>query len=413
MDTNKEYAPKIMSVEECRNAVQQKQTVMNSIKNQKKRSRRFEDLEEGISSLEVEEKKYLPIRTTVVRYNSMTFDKLKIAISYSNPKSKPFVVIDENAFKCCHTESNRVYYRFDGRKKHLKRNLQIKYGQTKNDCDYFELIIEFTSTILGDRMMELIRSDNIRDCLRLLDTKYHLIRILDIEDFIKKAYVLRCDVTIDKRIDDNFAKDFADFTNYNRKNAERVVYRQYSRSSNFYVENNVDSNSKRKMRLTFYDKYKKLKAKKGHGLPLDFRIEKNRQIYRLEMNLISVKQIKEYLRVKDNLLRNVLACREQPIHSLYKKYVCLQGQPVQMTDNIKSHFQYLLAKDCQFDIEKIELVLRQYIKPWQTKHLVPYRLICCQQSNLLKDIKPLIQNITKLLSIEYEVTQSNINLLAG
>lgn len=413
MDTNKEYAPKVMSVEECRNAVEQKLTVMNSSENQEKCSCRFDDLEEGVFPLEVVEKKYLPITTTVVRYNQMTFDRLKIAISYCNSKSKPFVVIDKDAFKCCYAGSNRVYYRFDGRKNHLKRNLQIKYGQTQNNCDYFELVIEFTSTILGDRMMELISSENIRDCLRMLDTKYHLIRILDIEDFIRKAYVLRCDVTIDKRIDDSFAKDFADFTSLNRGNAERVVYRRYSRSSNFYVENNVDSNSKCKMRLTFYDKYKKMKAQKESGFPLDFMTEKYRQVYRLEMNLISVKQIKEYLHVRDNLLWNVLACREQPILSLYKKYVCLQGQSVQMTDNLKSLQQYLLAKNYQFDIEKIELVLRQYIKPWQTKHLTPYRIICCQQSNLLKDIKPLIQNIIKLLSIEYEVTQSNVNLLAG
>lgn len=335
-----------------------------------------------------------PICDVVVGSKMMTFDKLKMVLRYYT--IPPFLVLNEKAFTCEHKQNGQACYTY----KDKDINLFIRYGKTRLNCKYNELIVEITSTILQERKMELISNNNIRDCLKMLAEKYKLIQIIDIEYFIQNAYVMRCDVTIDKCLDTDMAKKFYEYTYNNRKNIRTSDMDTYE-DVNFTLQNNVKNGSANKIRLEFYDKELQLKSIAGK-LSSVIDPKQYKDMYRLEFNLINPKQIKEYLSIKSNLLSDVLWSEAQPILKAYEKFVLFQSDMKPLIREKKTYVDNLIAKDCRYDITLIENQLRKFHKPWLKKYLAPYREICTLHALLESQMQELIHETKKILTIPYE-----------
>ena len=322
----------------------------------------------------------------------MKFDNLKIGVAYGN--WCPIEVLNPEAFNC-KTENGHITHCF----KDHKTKLCIRYGETKYSCEYREVTIDIPASSLKECMMELISIDNIRTFLRALDTKYHLICIKDIEKFIQDAYVVSCDVTKDVHMDKSFAKQILDYTMNNRKNMWSTKFQPY-RNGNFYIEKDVNSTCKD--HFTMYAKYPKLYQMRKNGfLPEDMDIEKYCSTYRFELHLTSAAAVKQHLQINNNRLLDVLNSKAQPLLNVYNIYICFRKEPQQLVKTLKAYKQYLIAKDCGFDLQRIECKLRGMSKSWSTSRLDPFRIICSQRKGLKADTEELINKIKDTLTIEY------------
>lgn len=256
------------------------------------------------------------IGSYVAKSQPMYFDKLKIRVSYPNGKSQPFEVVDKNKF-WKHVKKGITYYEY----KHPTKNIYIRYGEIGTNKELCAIYIEFTSSIIEGRELELISEQNISDILKSLDTEYQTIRIKDVKHFINNAYVYCCDVTKDQFLTEDEAKLFQTFTYTNRKNTREAKV-DLREGVNFILENKVKSASVRKLRLTFYDKYKKLLIDERYNrLPFGFNLNAQKGKHRLELNLKNPQLIKEYLNIRDNSLRLVLSSQAQPILKFYGEMI--------------------------------------------------------------------------------------------
>lgn len=350
------------------------------------------------------------IHSVVIDHNPMTFDKLKVRSTYPHSGAAPFVVLDKKKFTR-HQANEQVYYEYTY--KHPPIELYVCYGQKNAEKDYQEIIINFTSSILGRKKMELISINNIKDCFEMLDSEFHLIRITNIDNFINHAYVDRCDVTKDIHLSKDMARKFCKYTYINRRNtrASKVDIRQ---DPNFILENKVKSSSVQKERLTFYDKYRKLCIDKTrHGLlPAGFDVEMYKDWYRLELNLRNPRQIMSYLKISDNTLRKVLTSQEQPLLSCYNKLIQTPRSITSLViEDAKTYKDYVVAKLNNFDIEVIEEILRHFYKPWRTSILQPYIDICNSRGRYMRDMQLLKEKVKDILSFKFDKTIKFANLI--
>lgn len=338
------------------------------------------------------------IGSYVAKSQPMYFDKLKIRVSYPNWKSQPFEVVDKNKF-WKHVKKGITYYEY----KHPTKNINIRYGEIGTNKEICAIYVEFTSSIIEGRELGLISEQNISDILKSLDTEYQTIRIKDVNHFINNAYVYCCDVTKDQYLTEDEAKLFQTFTYTNRKNTREAKV-DIREGVNFILENKVKSASVRKLRLTFYDKYKKLLIDERYNrLPFGLNLNAQKGKHRLELNLKNPQLIKEYLNIRDNSLRLVLSSQAQPILKFYGEMIQFprDTQPM-ITRDLKYYMKYLLAKDCGFDLAKIEEILRSYQTPWRTTLLTPYVDICNEHGQLRKKMQEYVKKVKDMLTIKYE-----------
>ena len=320
------------------------------------------------------------IGSYVARLQPMCFDKIKIRVSYPNGKLQPFEVIDKNKFGK-RLKNGIAYYEY----KHRTKNIYIRYGEIGTNKELCAIDIGFTSSIIERRDLELISGNNISSILNSLETEYHLIRIKNVEEFIDEA------------------KLFQMFTYTNRKNTREAKV-DIRGGVNFILENKVKSASVKKLRLTFYDKYKKLLIDERYNrLPFGFNLNAQKGKYRLELNLKNPQLIKEYLSIRDNSLRLVLSSRAQPIHRFYGEMIQFPRDTKPMvTRDLKYYMKYLVAKDCGFDLPKIEETLRSYQTPWRTTLLTPYIEICNEHGQLRKKMQTYVKKVKNMLTLKYE-----------
>ena len=409
MENRHYFTPRFVNVEEARNAAEQQPQVINQSKANKLNIPKDDTLTcSPMLQIVREMTKHETINSFVVKNYSMTFDKLRIGYTYYTSKARPFKVVNQDLFECRYTKSGGCYYEY----RHPKIDLYIRYGLKENDRETWELIIECTSTVLQERMMELISNDNIREILQMLDTDYHLIRILDIEDFISKAYVYACDVTKDLHMTLMEAKVFQKFTYNNRNNTHKSKVDLWT-ETNFILENKVKTASKKKVRLTFYDKHKKLERdRQFYKLPWGFNVDEQYGKYRLELVLKNRELVKEYLNLRDNTLREVLNSREQPISRFYWELIkCPVSIQPFVWKNRKEYLNYLIAKDCDFDLAKIEERLRMFYHPWRTSLLIPFIRICNGRKKMQKAMRDFTTKVKELLTIRYEERRKVANLV--
>ena len=237
----------------------------------------------------------------------LTFDKLKIVV-----KSTDYINnINLDKFKTIIRNDKIIEYRYQ------QTTPYILY--IEKDLVESELVIEFTGKILGVQYPELINQTTIRQCFDTINTLG--ICTLDVNGILTFGNVVKADVTKDIEYSDiaSLSKELLSCI----KNNER--YNATCEGGNFIVEKKVKT-SNRKMRLTIYDKEKEMSLAENQRwlqslgyAEAEHITDYFRKKIRFELNLTSIKAIKDSLCIQDNSISSVLKSETNPIMSFLDK----------------------------------------------------------------------------------------------
>jgi len=252
-------------------------------------------------------------------------------------------------------------------------NLMIEKNKDRN-----ELVIEFTGKILLDDYPQLISESTIHQCFENIN-KLGICK-LDIDSIIKDSQVVKCDVTQDISYKKNI-KDLTSGIIDGIKNHKKYSYRQDG--GNLTLKNNV-STKNRQVSLIVYNKEEEMERATNRAFMSSIKCPERlsdsfKDKTRFEINLKSVKQIKERLHINDNRLLSIFESSAQPILDFLNEIIkpC-SGQPKGIT-NLHDYLRYLLLVTCDFDLKKVENIVRSYGSPKASisRKMEPYK-------NLLK-----------------------------
>ena len=271
-----------------------------------------------------------------------TFDRLKIVAAID-----AIDVVNENVFVKTLVNDNVVsmkYYR------ETPSKLMIKVDYASG-----EMVMEFTGKILAHNYPHLISMANIEECFRNIESlgfcRFDM-------DLLMRSEVVSCDVTKDVKCTD--VKKVQSYIRSHVSNYNKYVCRAL-RNGNVVLEKNVTT-KKNKKRMTIYDKEQEMKKSDNtrfmqrNGLTDEF-VGK----CRFEINLNSKEQIRNALHIEDTNLLTVLNSETNPILEFMDEAVCgSQGQKA--CSDWKSYQRYLVLKDCDFDLEKVEAKVRSLYK---------------------------------------------------
>lgn len=237
----------------------------------------------------------------------LTFDKLKIVV-----KSTDYINnINLDKFKTIIRNDKIIEYRYQQTTPYI---LYIEKNLVES-----ELVIEFTGKILGVQYPELINQTTIRQCFDTINTLG--ICTLDVTGILTFGNVVKADVTKDIEHSDitSLSKELLSCI----KNNER--YNATCEGGNFIVEKKVKT-SNRKKRLTIYDKEKEMSLAENQRWLQSFGYAEAEHItdyfrkkIRFELNLTSIKAIKDSLCIQDNSISSVLKSETNPIMSFLDK----------------------------------------------------------------------------------------------
>lgn len=267
-----------------------------------------------------------------------TFDRLKIVTAID-----VIDVVDESVFVKTLVNGNVVsmkYYR------EVPSKLMIKVDYASG-----EVVVEFTGKILGHNYPHLISMANIEECFRNIESlgfcRFDM-------DLLMRSEVVSCDVTKDVQCSD--VRKVQSYIRSHISNYNKYMCRAL-KNGNVVLEKNVTTR-KNKKRMTIYDKEQEMKKSDNtrfmqrNGLTDEF-VGK----CRFEINLNSKEQIRNALHIEDTNLLTVLNSETNPILEFMGEAVCgSQGQKA--CSDWKSYQRYLVLKDCDFDLEKVEAKVR-------------------------------------------------------
>lgn len=231
----------------------------------------------------------------------LTFDKLKIVVN----SSKFIDNLNLNKFQTIVKDGKVTQYRYQQTTPYM---LYIE-----KDLIDDELVIEFSGKVLGAKYPELINRTNIRQCFHIINTLG--ICTLDIDGILILGMVVKADVTKDIEYNDitSLSKELLSCI----KNNER--YNATMEGGNFIVEKKVKT-SNRKIRLTIYDKEKEMNLAENQRwlqslgyAEAEHITDYFRKKIRFELNLTSIKALKDNLHIRDTSLSSVLDAETSPI----------------------------------------------------------------------------------------------------
>ena len=287
------------------------------------------------------------------------FDKLKIITSINNIND-----INKDKFQSIYKEEILQSYKY---KQNTPYSLLILVNYTNN-----ELVIEFSSKILKDNSNQLININNIHECLYNINQLN--ICSLNIDKIISDSDITKCDVTMDISYSD--IKTLETQISTNLVNYKKWICKSYK--NGFSIEN-VASTPRHKIRLIIYDKKEELKKSNNTSFinsllnpdeVLSFYEEK----IRFELNINTMKQIRDFLEVKDNQLMSILSTNANPIKTVIHKAV-KEAKDITCDSDYKNYIRRLVLEDCNNDLNNVEKKLRSFSsKNTSIKRLMaPYR----------------------------------------
>jgi hypothetical protein len=291
----------------------------------------------------------------------LCFDKLKIVTSTDCIEK-----FDESKFQSAYKNGKLQYH---------------KYVQTTPckllimiNCDKNELVMEFTSKILGIDFINLINEETIGECLLRLE---RLVEFnVDVEDIIENSEVVKCDVTQDVTCNEdmNTLKRYvnSNLTNYDKWKCEPYRYG--------FVLRNIAATHRYKKRISVYDKEKELQKATNKDFFNQFDDDCFLQDYfrgkiRIELNINTKIQIRELLGIPDNKLANVLRSKANPILAVLNEALTTAPENACPVCTVKEYHYILTLQDCGNDLGKVEAKLRTLISRNTsiTKAMKPYR----------------------------------------
>lgn len=285
----------------------------------------------------------------------LTFDKIKLVTTLSD-----ITINDKSVFVSTVENETITALKYHQDKPYL---LNIKIDYTSR-----EVVIEFTGKVLGRRYKELISIKTIRDCFSTINDLGFC--TIDIDSVLGHAEVVQCDVTSDVDCD-----NVPQLCSYIRSHISN--YNQFKCSllwnGNLTIERNVTT-KKYKRRMVIYDKALEMAKKKNRAFVEANEIQGDFDgKCRLEVNLNSKRQIRDNLGISDNNIMTVLSATLNPIRSFLSEAI-RDTSPEDYSDR-KTYFTYLVLRDCDYDLAKVEAKMRELYRKGTNISMVmqPYR----------------------------------------
>ena len=252
-------------------------------------------------------------------------------------------ITDEDAFSKVIKDDAIVALRYE-QSSPYKLRMKVDY------CKY-EVSIEFTGKVLGQRYPELISADTIEDCFRNIEALGFCSFNLPV---IMESDVVSSDITRDITVEDislltSYMKSHV--SNYKQVNAKEC------RNGNLIIEKNVSSRECQK-RLTIYDKEREMKLSnnrpfvRGNGLEGAFV-----GLCRFELRLQSKESIRNALSIPITSLNAVLSSSAYPIPDFIKEAITSENGKRHFS-SMKEYLYSLVLKDNDNDLEKVEATIR-------------------------------------------------------
>ena len=314
----------------------------------------------------------------------MKFDRIKIITNVENISG-----IDTNKFVENCKNGTTLYYKYS-------QNVPFHVCIIAN-YQTGELSVEFTGKILLDDYKHLISKDNIRTCFQKINQMG--ICNLDIDNIINDAIVVKCDVTQD--VNTKCLSEIISYVKLNIKNYRKWIVKQYR--DGIVIENTVKT-PKHKKRLIIYQKGNELQKAANNSFlnALENRtsmLQYYNDVVRFELNINTMKQIRDLLGIDDNRLCKVLNATTNPILSVI-------NQTIKFTDNqsaydvmtLREYERKLLIESCSYDMNEIEMKLRSLMSKNTsiTRLLKPYRELCTKllevNSSEIFDFRKLLED---------------------
>ena len=294
----------------------------------------------------------------------LTYDKLKLTTEISNIKIKDKerfnkIVRNEKISSMMFTMS-------------FPYSLSIKIDYIRN-----EAVLEFTGKILGKHYPQLISHETINECFENINR----LGVCEIKaDAMMNSKVVVCDPMKDIQYSD--IPQLSAYIRSNLVNHQKYIC-QVARNGNLIISKNVMTKQYRK-RLTIYDKHKEMSKSDNIAYQNLFGIDSScfEGVCRFEMNLNSQAQIKDSLHILNTTLYDVLYSTANPIRDVLND-VLADEQHLPLTSK-KSYESYLVLRDCDFDIEKVEMKMRGFYTSRGTsikKIMQPYREVLIQMQD--------------------------------
>ena len=313
----------------------------------------------------------------------LTFDKLKIVIK----SSKHIDNINTNKFNTIIKDDVITEYRYSQTTPYL---LYIE-----QDIIEDEVVIEFTGKILGADYPNLINRENIRQCLDNINALG--ICTLDVDGILNYGEVVKADVTKDIEYENDISTLTTEMMSC-IKNYKR--YEATFDKGNFTIRiKNKTPN--RQLRLVLYDKEKEMSLMDNQrwiaslGDAAAHRInEYFRGKIRFEMNLNSIKAIKDGLCLRDNSISSVLNAETNPIMPFLDK-VLLDNAEARVAKSVHDFERITLMEKFGNDMKAIERAILPYKSPKTnlSQIMKPYhQLFNALNSNNSTSIKEKLKN---------------------
>ena len=263
-------------------------------------------------------------------------------------------------------------------------SLTIKNNPGKN-----ELVIDFTGKVLKDAYPSLISHKTIRQCfdnicaMRICD--------LDIDAILDNSEVCLCDVTKDFVCNHPMA-EIKRHIKASIRNYDKWLVKN-CRNNGLEIYNSVTT-PRRFKRFIIYDKSKEMIRAENKGFlacvdnpnallhQFDGRV-------RLELNLRSKEQIRNYLHIPNNQLQAVLNSTATPILEIYDESI---AETIPVSNAIYNKAEKLaLLEQCNYDLQAVEMKIREHTPKNSSirRKMEPYR-------QLLQSIQNAAQNTMNL-----------------
>lgn len=266
----------------------------------------------------------------------------------------------------------------------VKQSTPFKLGISKNVLEGCWLV-EISAKILCDSYPLMICSGTIDHFFTLL-SRLGMIRYLNAEETKRQAEVLKCDVTSNVNFGDmNGVGDWEQLKkiiNISIRNYSKWQVKNYRGVSNGIVVENSTTSPKYHRRLTFYNKTHELSLARNRAFLAT--LEEPQQVLqhfnnkvRIEANLYSQKQIREYFEVESTRLMDVLNSDANPLKSVMNEMF----EEVSATNeeiNARNADKINTLKICNWDLRRVEALIRQNTTNIR-QALRPYKLEAYRQ----------------------------------
>lgn len=244
-------------------------------------------------------------------------------------------------------------------------NLFISITPTLNKA-----IIEFTGKILLDDYPKLISIETIYQCIQNINCLNFC--ILNAEEIIHDSDIVSCDVT--KDIDFSTNSDIRKLLISQLNNLNKFHIQKYKTG---YTAVKDVKTKKFQIRLSMYNKSKEVrKASNSHFLSSctdqDALLNYFSTKFRIEANLKTLQQIRDYCQVSNTSIYEVLQSKENPLLKIFDTIFqrnTEEGDEVTKKINLFNFKtlselnQKLLCEACDNDLSLIKKVLDNYLSP--------------------------------------------------